>query len=228
MSKLSFMEQCAEKSKKEITKWLDDSHTREFQTKSKYIDMYNEKTELERILLQEKLKNKKLEEEILEYDNTMGMIEKQPIEDTNNTNNINNTNNTEYTNILPPMNKLSDYQVWKNEQDKIVYRKKLFKKIKNKDDKNVVEFAECCICYEEGNSFKIKTNCKHDICMSCILKINKKDCPMCREPFPPEITGLLNKEPEYTKIYSSQPAGIDSWFSWSGTPQSTGVYINFK
>ena len=53
MSKLSFMEQCAEKSKKEITKWLDDSHTREFQTKSKYIDMYNEKTELERILLQE-------------------------------------------------------------------------------------------------------------------------------------------------------------------------------
>jgi len=64
MSKLSFMEQCTEKSKEEITKWLDDSHTREFQTKSKYIDMYNEKTELERILLQEKLKNKKLEEEI--------------------------------------------------------------------------------------------------------------------------------------------------------------------
>ena len=38
---------------------------------------------------------------------------------------------------------------------------------------------------------------------------------------------IINKEPEYTKIYSSHPAGIDSWFSWSGTPESTGVYISF-
>ena len=93
---------------------------------------------------------------------------------------------------MPPIDKLSDYQIWKNQQNNIIYRKKVFKEInKNNDknnDKNNVQFDECCICYEENNSFKIKTNCKHDICMSCLLKMNKKDCPMCREPFPKEIT----------------------------------------
>ena len=88
-----------------------------------------------------------------------------------------------------------------------------------------MKFDECCICYEENNSFKIRTNCKHDICMSCILKMNKKDCPMCREPFPKEITCLLNNKPEYTKVFSSQPQGIDSWFSWSGTPAPYGSYL---
>jgi hypothetical protein len=51
---------------------------------------------------------------------------------------------------------------------------------------------------------------------------------MCREPFPEEIISLLNKYPEYAKIYSSSHQGLDSWFSWSGTPQSTGFFENLE
>jgi len=206
-------------SKETLIKWLKQHQQTEFKIKSRCNEIYNTNTELIMKLAQEKKKTKILETEINEYDKTMGMIEQEPIK---------TTENIEETSILPPIDKLYDYQIWKNELDKVVYRKKVFNKIKNKDDTNNVEFGECCICYEENNSFKVKTNCKHDICMSCILKMNKKDCPMCREPFPEEITSLLNKEPEYAKVYSSSPQGLDSWFSWSGTPQSTGFFVNLE
>ena len=202
-------------SKETLIKWIKQYQKIEFKMKSKCLEIYNTTTELNMKLTQEKDKNKILEKELNEYDKKMGMIEQEQIK---------TTENIEETSILPPIDKLSDYQIWKNEQDKVVYRKKVFKKIKNMNDKNNVKFGECCICYEENNSFKVKTNCKHDICMSCILKINKKECPMCREPFPEEITSLLNKDPEYAKVYSSSPQGLDSWFSWSGTPQPTGFF----
>ena len=204
-------------SKKTLIKWIKQHQQTEFKIKTECNNIYHINTDLNMKLTQEKDKNKMLEKEINEYDKTMGMIEQEPIK---------TTENIEETSILPPIDKLSDYQIWKNEQDKVVYRKKVFKKIKNKGVKNNVEFDECCICYEENNSFKVKTNCKHDICMSCILKINKKECPMCREPFPEGITNLLNKDPEYAKVYSSSPQGIDNWFSWGGTPQSTGFFIH--
>jgi len=205
------------KKKDELLKHISDYHIREFKLRSEAQEIYNNNQSLKMELTQLKNDNKILDQEIKEYDKKFGMIEQLPIEE---------NNNIEYTNIIPPCDQLSDYKIWKNHQNNIIYRKKIFKEIKNKNnDKNNVKFDECCICYEENNSFKIKTNCKHDICMSCILKMNKKDCPMCREPFPKEITCLLNKEPEYAKVFSSQPRGIDSWFSWSGTPATYGSYL---
>jgi len=205
-----------DESKETLIEWLVQHQKNEFKIKSDYYEIYHQKNELKTNLLQEKNKIQELEKEINEYDKKIGMIKETPVE---------TTDNIEDTSILPPIHKLSDYQIWKNQQDNVVYRKKVLQKINNND---TMEFNECCICYEENNSFKIKTNCKHDICMSCILKMNKKDCPMCREPFPKEITCLLNKEPEYAKVYSSSPQGLDSWFSWSGTPQSTGFFVNLE
>jgi hypothetical protein len=38
-----------------------------------------------------------------------------------------------------------------------------------------LENEECCICYEKAN---YQTNCMHNVCFKCLLKISK--CPMCR------------------------------------------------
>ena len=209
-----------DESKETLIKWLVAYQENEFTNQSRYHEIYHQKNELRTKLLQEKNKNQDLEKEINEYDKKIGMIKETPVE---------TNDNIEETTILPPIHKLSDYQIWKNQQDNIVYRKKVLQKINNNDNDNnkTMEFNECCICYEENNSFKIKTNCQHDICMSCILKMNKTECPMCREPFPEEITNALNKESGEKQVgaYLSQPRGIDSWFSWSGTPKSTGFFL---
>ena len=209
-----------DESKETLIKWLVAGQENEFKIKSDYYEIYHQKNELKTNLLQEKNKIQELEKEINEYDKKIGMIKKTPVE---------TNDNIEDTSILPPIHKLSDYQIWKNEQDNIVYRKKVLQKININDNNNnkTMEFDECCICYEENNSFKIRTNCKHDICMSCILKMNKTECPMCREPFPEEITKLLNQESGEKPVggYLSQPRGIDNWFSWSGTPKSTGFFV---
>ncbi len=205
-----------DESKETLIKWLTEGRETVFKIQSQCREAYRQNNGLETKLLQEQKKTQDLEKEINEYNKKMGIMEQEPI-DTN--------DYIENTRILPPIDKLSDYQIYKNQQDNIVYRKKVFKQIKNNDDKNSVEFDECCICYEENNSFKLKTNCKHDICMSCILKINKKECPMCREPFPEEITKLLNKESGYSSAYSSEPRGIDNLFSWSGVPMPTGYFL---
>ncbi len=210
-----------DESKETLIKWLVQHQKNEFKIKSDYYEIYHQKNELKTNLLQEKNKIQELEKEINEYDKKIGMIKETPVE---------TNDNIEETSILPPIHKLSDYQIWKNQQDNIVYRQKVLKKIYNHDYNNnnkTMEFNECCICYEENNSFKIKTNCQHDICMSCILKMNKTECPMCREPFPEEITKSLNKESGEKPVggYLSQPRGIDNWFSWSGTPKSTGFFV---
>ena len=204
-----------DESKETLIEWLVQRQKNEFKIKTEYHEIYHQKNELKRRLDIESNKNQDLEKEMYDYDKKIGMIKETPVE---------TNDNIEETTILPPIHKLSDYQIWKNQQDNVVYRKKVLQKINNND---TMEFNECCICYEENNSFKIKTNCKHDICMSCILKMNKTECPMCREPFPEEITKSLNKESGEKPVgaYLSQPRGIDSWFSWSGTPKPTGFFI---
>jgi hypothetical protein len=36
--------------------------------------------------------------------------------------------------------------------------------------------CECSVCFEEG----LYTNCGHNLCHSCYLKLNDKICPICR------------------------------------------------
>ena len=39
-------------------------------------------------------------------------------------------------------------------------------------------FKECCICNDETTN---KTSCNHHICIVCLSRLNKQQCPMCRE-----------------------------------------------
>jgi len=40
---------------------------------------------------------------------------------------------------------------------------------------------ECCVCYNK--SIMLITECNHYICLSCILKLKKDECPCCRTKF---------------------------------------------
>ena len=35
----------------------------------------------------------------------------------------------------------------------------------------------CCVCF--GNDWVCRTNCKHYICLNCLIQIDKR-CPICR------------------------------------------------
>jgi len=37
---------------------------------------------------------------------------------------------------------------------------------------------ECCICYNNLNI--LITECSHSVCLDCLLKLRKIECPMCR------------------------------------------------
>ena len=39
-------------------------------------------------------------------------------------------------------------------------------------------FKECCVCNDETTN---KTSCNHHICIVCLSRLNKQQCPMCRE-----------------------------------------------
>ena len=40
---------------------------------------------------------------------------------------------------------------------------------------------ECCVCYNKNTL--LLTKCNHNICIHCLLKLYKKECPMCRKKF---------------------------------------------
>jgi hypothetical protein len=113
------------------------------------------------------------------------------------------------------MTTIEDYIVLRNKIDAYLNEKE--KKQNSTNEKN--EQIGCCVCYESNNIFIVKTDCNHNICMPCLMQLKKTECPMCRKEFPMEITKLLHK--------SNDPEPIHPWFSWSGTPQSTGYYINY-
>ena len=39
------------------------------------------------------------------------------------------------------------------------------------------DIDECCVCYEKT---KLKTNCKHTLCLPCWNQLKEDKCPMCR------------------------------------------------
>ena len=52
---------------------------------------------------------------------------------------------------------------------------------------------DCCICYEKTNI--LITECNHYICLHCLLKLNKEECPYCRKKFrklPEKIRDIIN------------------------------------
>ena len=54
---------------------------------------------------------------------------------------------------------------------------------------------ECCICYEK--KWVCKTNCQHEICLNCILLLNKVECPICRNTdvdFPNEAIKIIRNK----------------------------------
>lgn len=105
--------------------------------------------------------------------------------------------------------------------------KKIFEELKLKIDielksfkKKKVLVKECCICYNKTKYFKIKLDCNHEVCLSCILQMQKDECPICRTEFPYEISCLLHRNKQNTL---SHP---DNWFSWNGTPLRVSGYTN--
>ena len=50
--------------------------------------------------------------------------------------------------------------------------------------------SECPICMTD-KFYKIITNCKHTICIECILLLQKPECALCRKDLSKEIPKKL-------------------------------------
>jgi hypothetical protein len=61
------------------------------------------------------------------------------------------------------------------------------KKDKDKNEKEVKEKIECCICYEKNISKQDMMTCNHSVCKDCLEKMEDDRCPMCRQ----EMKGKL-------------------------------------
>ena len=57
---------------------------------------------------------------------------------------------------------------------------------------------ECQICFGEG--WVVYTPCRHLLCLNCLVKLRKDECPTCRRPLlnslPVEIQGILTMNPK--------------------------------
>jgi len=112
---------------------------------------------------------------------------------------------------------INDYLFLRDSVDKYMNLKN---KIKEKQKKNTNQeiFDECCVCYAGKETFIIKTTCNHYICMPCIYKLKKHECPMCRSNFPEEIIKIL---PKLNTTHTSSDFGVfNGNFNWSGTPMT--------
>jgi hypothetical protein len=62
---------------------------------------------------------------------------------------------------------------------------------------------ECCICFNE--IWLTLTPCKHTICLDCLFKLKKDQCPICRSNIltilPDNIQKLLNISTKKYNIY---------------------------
>ena len=60
---------------------------------------------------------------------------------------------------------------------------------------------ECPICF--GKEWITRTKCNHVICISCLIKLIKDECPYCRreifKTLPPEIKGIVKMNVNTTK-----------------------------
>jgi len=50
---------------------------------------------------------------------------------------------------------------------------------------------ECCICYER--QYITYTNCKHCICVDCLMILRQLSCPICRRDLSKELPKNLLK-----------------------------------
>ena len=51
---------------------------------------------------------------------------------------------------------------------------------------------ECCICYKK--KLTLITECQHHLCLNCLLKLRKSECPYCRKKIndlPIEIENII-------------------------------------
>lgn len=55
---------------------------------------------------------------------------------------------------------------------------------------------ECCVCLE--NEWVSQTPCKHFICIKCLIKLKKDECPICRKKILSKLPTLV-KNVIYTK-----------------------------
>lgn len=63
---------------------------------------------------------------------------------------------------------------------------------------------ECPVCFLDN--WMMKTPCSHAICLDCLLKLRKDECPSCRKPLlyslPREIKSIVTmyKPPKVSRI----------------------------
>lgn len=58
---------------------------------------------------------------------------------------------------------------------------------------------ECCICYNKNGIYN--TYCNHNICLNCLTKLQKPECPYCRQK--------LNLPENIEKIIKSNYSKLD-------------------
>ena len=58
----------------------------------------------------------------------------------------------------------------------------------------MVEFKECIVCLE--NEWLTTTKCNHIICIQCLFKLPKDECPVCRR-------SIHNPLPSYLRQFMS-------------------------
>lgn len=60
---------------------------------------------------------------------------------------------------------------------------------------------ECPVCF--GTHWVLKTPCKHLLCLKCLVKLRKDECPSCRKPLhyllPTEIQRITTMNGPVTK-----------------------------
>ncbi len=59
---------------------------------------------------------------------------------------------------------------------------------------------DCPICYEhDKNIFYVKLPCNHSLCLSCLVSLEKRSCPVCRYDFEKIIEKTIEKINKDTK-----------------------------
>ena len=59
----------------------------------------------------------------------------------------------------------------------------------------------CPICYDhEKNIFMVKLPCSHSLCLSCLVSLVQRKCPICRSSLEKTIKETLKKINDNTKI----------------------------
>eukprot|EP01080_Neovahlkampfia_damariscottae_P011251 gene11251-4070_t len=78
------------------------------------------------------------------------------------------------------------------------------KKLKERFEESLKQLEECYICMDEKAEHYLK--CGHKMCETCIKKLEKSNCPFCREKF----TEYLSKKEEKVEI-KVKKAKKDAW-----------------